>query len=50
MADLIVIIILVGLGYWSVRQLRDKGTSCCSKGGGCSGCSKASCASCQVKK
>ncbi len=48
MADLVVIAILAVIGYWAVRQLRDKGSSCCSKGGSCS-CSKKSCSMCAEK-
>ena len=48
MADLVVVAILVVIGYWAVRQLRDKGSSCCSQGKSCS-CSKKSCEICAEK-
>ena len=40
MADIIVIGILCGIGFWAFTQLRTRGSSCCGKGGSCSCCSK----------
>ncbi len=49
MADLIVIMILVLMGYGAYRQLRTKGSCGCGQGS-CQSCSKAQCGSCQTKK